>query len=221
MNFRQWTQEIEALRSDPPVSDSIYVDGNSIRIQVNEHVAPSIYIGNQRTLTRQLRTVFIKNKSIFITLYNSLRGHVSDVQDGMTAITNKLVEPHVGPLVMERLKGGSVDEFAVILDNYGVELKPYLEKLVSRNISAFTADIDDNILLVRSERWVTLHAFGCQFNLRVDRAELTVTKANIIKDNLLFMGNYEFIKSRVVRFVKAFELLGETIEWRIKELPTK
>lgn len=218
INFRQWREEIEAMKSEHAIISSVCVSGCTLTIRLSSSHC-TVYWDKQNIPIRHLRTYYTNNKDIFISLLDDLKSQAAEVKAGLKLMADKLAEPHVGTLVIERLKGTTTDGLLLTMKKLCEELNPYIQPMFNYRfndynpVELYSMDEKDGrweITISGDSKIIIIGAFGSRIYYRRGQPNVETTTYTA-EQIMLFVGNFEFIKRRVVRFCKAMALLEKTI----------
>lgn len=214
MKFNEWMKKVEDLQEKVrdialvPISESIYVNGQTVAITLDKNQVITELAGNPTPL-RYLRHEYTHAKEEFDDLLDALHKSASEILENSNEILLAVTEEEIPAAVIARMSGKQINgDTPELLEKMVTRKAEFLLKKLGK-ISAFkifeyeVAVGSQTLFLERSYRTYTLY-WG---NIKVDE---TSVSTGDVRGNLKFLGTFEAISGVVERFcilMGAFESL--------------
>lgn len=212
MKFREWTNKIDALQGNTlfDISESLSVKGSSVLINVGKN-GVTCEIDSVPEDLRQCRSLFTYHKEEFEGLLEGLQERCESAFRATNTIVAAAAYDAIPAAVIERLKGNEPgDDYSLVRKRCEDKLMSWvpqlrqLDRLFGELHFAFPLNSDIgtdplNLIIQKISGSMILHCGA--FKSSTQDAGVTIV-SEILQDQLMFIGNADYIQSRLDEFVR-------------------
>ena len=220
MKFNDWMNSVEQLQKRvgslcvDEISESIFVEGKSIRVGIKDMVY--CYIDGTFTNMRYLRSLYTHYKEEFTALLESLESRAGEYYEAMSSLTHSVTLPVLSEMTVKRLAGtiDSIDPQSLL----NQQVKLLSEKLFMILEPVLLMDFKISFKLSeQTSVYISLQRGHVQYVFSKD-SDQSQTQLTFYKDQeshfsveecLHFMGSFDAIKAKTEFIAKSLIALKE------------
>lgn len=207
MKFKEWHDKIQKLSSElSDLTESLYADGHSIIITVGPE--SQAWIDDSKVDIRHLRPYFTHHKEDFEAMLEALSDRCKSSAETLALAQNIAVYDAIPRAVIDRLKGEDTGDDKALIQHL-VEDKFQELFVIASKIEGIFEEVtylfpsvgDHRMYLERNARYSQFRWGGSA--IAVGGCSVT----SDFREQMLFLGNFDVIKSRLEEFVAVVEQL--------------